>query len=62
MNTENIIFLLVLACAALMVIGLISPKTALFWYRHEKTRKRSLQVYGLFLVTLIIILGLLLTA
>ncbi|MFM6925805.1 MAG: hypothetical protein ACKOU7_09920 [Ferruginibacter sp.] len=62
MGFENILFLLIMACAALLLIGFISPKISLFWYPHERTRKKSAQVYGLFLITFIIILGLSLTA
>lgn len=62
MLPENILFLLIIACALLLVIGFISPNISLFWYRHERTRKKSAQVYGLFLITFIIIFGLLLTA
>jgi hypothetical protein len=59
---ENILFLLILACLALMLIGFISPKISLFWYREERTRKKSFQLYGLFLITFIIIFGLWATA
>jgi len=59
---ENILFLLIVACVLLLIIGFVSPKLSLFWYREERTRKKSAQVYGLFLITFIIILGLLITA
>ena len=58
----NVLFLLMLVFAFLFLIGLISPKISLFWYRHERTRKRSAQVYGLFLITFIILFGLYITA
>jgi len=59
---ENILFLIIVACGLLLLIGFISPKISLFWYRQERTRKKSLQVYGLFLITFIIIFGLWATA
>lgn len=59
---ENILFLMIIACVLLLVIGLISPKASLFWYKEEPTRKKSAQLYGLLLITFIIILGLLVTA
>lgn len=59
---ESIIFVLILACLALFLIGIFSPKISLFWYKKERTRKKSAEVYGILLITLIIVLGLALTA
>jgi predicted nucleic acid-binding Zn ribbon protein len=59
---ETILVLLILANFVLLVIGLISPKTSLFWHKHERTRKKSIEIYGIFLITFIIVLGLWLTA
>jgi hypothetical protein len=59
---ENVLFLLILASLLLLVIGLISPKVGLFWYREKRTRKKSAEIYGMFIVIFIILFGLWLTA
>lgn len=42
---ENIFGLLILACFVLLVIGFFSPATSLFWYKQERTRKKSAKFY-----------------
>lgn len=54
----NVLFLLIIACAVLLLTGLVAPKAALFWYRQERTRKKVWQVYGLFLIVFVILFGL----
>jgi hypothetical protein len=44
---ENLFMLLLLISLFLLVIGFFSPKTSLFWYKKERTRKMSLLLYGL---------------
>jgi len=39
--------LLTLAIFVLFIIGIFSPKTSLFWYKGERTRKFSALLYGL---------------
>lgn len=58
----DILVLLILANLVMLVIGFISPKTSLFWLKDERTRKKSAQVYGMFIITFVIIFGLWATA
>ena len=37
-------------------------KNGLFWYQHERTTKKSVQIYGLFLIVFVILIGLWLSA
>ncbi|MGE0637372.1 MAG: hypothetical protein AB7G44_15460 [Bacteroidia bacterium] len=59
---ESILVLLMLVNLIMLVIGFISPQLSLFWYKGKRTRKKSAELYGLFLTTFIIIFGLLVTA
>lgn len=49
---QNILFLIFIISLFLFIIGLISPKTSLWWYRKKKTRILSIKIYGgLFFLT-----------
>lgn len=55
---ENLFALLVLASLILLVIGIFSPKTSLFWdKKNEPTKKRSGMIYGISLVASFILFG-----
>lgn len=55
---ENLFALLVLASLVLLVIGIFSPKTSLFWdKKNEPTKKRSGMIYGISLVASFILFG-----
>lgn len=55
---ENLFALLVLASLVLLVIGLFSPKTSLFWdKKNAPTKKRSSFVYGIGLISSFILFG-----
>lgn len=48
---ENLFALLILVSLILLVVGLFSPKTSLFWdKKNEPTKKRSSIIYGISLV------------
>jgi hypothetical protein len=44
---ENLFAVLLLTSFILLIIGLFSPKTSLFWYKKERTIKLSLLIYGI---------------
>ena len=54
---DNLFVLLVLASLVLLVIGLINPKTSLFWYKKERTKKKSSLIYGGLTVLFFILFG-----
>lgn len=47
---ENLFALLVLTSLVLLIIGLFSPKTSLFWYKNERTKLKSGIIYGVVLL------------
>lgn len=49
-----------IGCLILMIIGFISPSKSLFWYKGEKTKKKSSIIYLISFIALIIISGLIL--
>lgn len=52
--------LILIACILLFFIGVISPKTALFWYKGERTRKFAAVFY--FFVSVVSLVGIGITA
>lgn len=44
---EQLLGLLTLSSFALLVIGFFSPQTSLFWYKQERTKKKSALIYGI---------------
>ena len=54
---SNLFLALVLASFSLLIIGFIKPKTSLFWYKKEKTRKKSFFIYLLSIVSFFILFG-----
>ncbi len=54
---EGFVALLIFADILLLVVGFFSPKTSLFWYKQERTKKKSLTYYGLSLIVLFILFG-----
>jgi hypothetical protein len=55
---ENLFVLILLASIIMLLIGLFSPKTSLFWdKKNEPTRKRSSIIYGVSLVASFILIG-----
>lgn len=54
---ETLLALMIVASLVLLVIGFISPKTSLFWYKQERTRKKSAAIYGITLVVSFILFG-----
>jgi hypothetical protein len=54
---DTIIALLFLISIILFIVGLISPKSGLFWLTTEKTRKKVLLFYGLSTLTLFVIIA-----
>jgi hypothetical protein len=54
---DNLFILLLLASLVLLVIGLINPKTSLFWYKKERTRKKSGLIYGGLTILFFILFG-----
>lgn len=54
---DSLFILLFLASFVLLLIGLFSPKTSLFWDKKERTKKRSAFVYGVFAVVFFILFG-----
>ena len=52
---ENVLSLLAFAAFVLLIVGLFSPTKSLFWYKKERTRKRSATVYGLSIIVLAIL-------
>lgn len=57
MNMESLIALLFLASMVLLIIGLISPNKSLFWYKNERTKKKSALIYGVLMLAFIILAG-----
>lgn len=55
---SNLFLFIFLVSGIFLVIGIISPKSSLFWDKKNKpTRKRSLLIYGITLVTSFILFG-----
>lgn len=53
----NLFVLLALASLLLLVVGLISPTLSLFWYKQERTRKKSALIYSLLFIASFILFG-----
>jgi hypothetical protein len=54
---NNLFALLVLASLILLLVGVISPKSSLFWYKKDRTRKKSAIFYSITLVVSFILFG-----
>lgn len=54
---DNLFAFLLLVSLVLLVIGLFSPKTSLFWDKKERTRKKSALVYGVLIIFFFILFG-----
>lgn len=54
---ENLFALIALACMILLIIGFFSPDKSLFWYKQERTKKKSNTFYGLALIISFILFG-----
>jgi len=52
---NSIFILLFLASLVLLILGFFSPKSSLFWYKQERTRKKSATIYGIATITFIIL-------
>lgn len=54
---DNLFALLILASIIFLVIGLFSPDKSLFWYKQERTKKKSATIYGIVLIVSFILFG-----
>jgi len=54
---ENLFMLLLLISLVFLIIGFFNPNVSLFWYRKERTRKRSLLIYGLSVIAFFVLFG-----
>lgn len=54
---ENFFSLLILVSLILFVIGIFKPSTSLFWYKKERTRKKSLLIYGVLIIVSFVLFG-----
>ena len=54
---ENLFAILFLVSLVLLVIGLFRPQTSLFWYKKERTRKKSTLIYGIVLLVCFVVFG-----
>src|SRR4051812_23760007 len=54
---DKLFMLLFFAGFILLIIGLFSPQSSLFWYKKERTRKRSAQIYGIGIFILLFLIG-----
>ena len=55
---ENLFAILLMASFLLLVIGLFSPKTSLFWdKKNERTKKRSALIYGITMIASFVLFG-----
>lgn len=52
---ENVFALLFLASLILLVVGIFSPSKSLFWYKKERTRKKSASIYGIAIIAFAIL-------
>lgn len=54
---DNLFALLILASFILLIIGFFSPDKSLFWYKQERTKKKSATIYGIVLIVSFILFG-----
>jgi hypothetical protein len=54
---ENLFAVLILVSLVLLIIGLFKPTTSLFWDKKERTRKKSILVYGGLTILFFILFG-----
>lgn len=53
----TILIILIIASLILLIIGLIKPKSGLFWFKGKVTRLKSFLIYGGSIILFIILLG-----
>ena len=49
--------LLTVVSIFLLIIGIFSPKTSLFWYKQERTRMKSTLIYGISMIVFVALFG-----
>lgn len=54
---EDIYFILFLVSISFLILGLISPKTSLFWAKSTRTRGKSILIYGLGTIVFLVAFG-----
>jgi hypothetical protein len=54
---NNLFLIIVLLSFSLLIIGFISPKTSLFWYKKERTRKKSFFIYLSSMISFYVLFG-----
>lgn len=54
---ENLFAILILASLILLIIGFVSPQKSLFWYKKERTKKKSATIYLIALFASFILFG-----
>ena len=54
---DSLFALLILASLVLLVVGFFNPNKSLFWYKQERTTKKSSMIYGISLVAFFILFG-----
>lgn len=54
---DSLFLLLLLVSLVLLVIGIFSPKTSLFWEKKTQTKKKSAITYGFLAIVFFILFG-----
>ena len=54
---DSLFALLILASLVLLVVGFFNPNKSLFWYKQERTTRKSSMIYGISLVAFFILFG-----
>ncbi|MFA6056648.1 MAG: hypothetical protein WC756_00510 [Taibaiella sp.] len=54
---QNLFALLLLTSIVFLVIGFFNPSASLFWYKSQRTKKKSTLVYGGFIILFFILTG-----
>jgi hypothetical protein len=54
---SNLFLALLLLSFSLLIVGFIKPKLSLFWYKKERTRKKSFFIYLLSMISFFILFG-----
>lgn len=55
---SNLLSVLIFVAFVFLIIGIFSPSTSLFWYKRNRSRGKSLLIYGASLLVLIVFGGL----
>jgi hypothetical protein len=54
---DNLFLLIFLASFIFLIVGIFSPDKSLFWYKQERTKKKSATIYGIILILSFILFG-----